>query len=98
MWAVGRKGCAYYRQGITEEKIEGEKWVCVEPPNGVQLKQISVNTIGVWAVDGGGKLQVRRDITEKFPGGTYWQVVHSDPPGSSEYFIILCQISKNFVL
>ncbi|KAJ8966147.1 hypothetical protein NQ314_003710 [Rhamnusium bicolor] len=56
VWATGKKGCAYYRLGITEERLEGEKWVCVEPPNGGHLKQISVNSIGVWAVDNRGQL------------------------------------------
>lgn len=85
VWAVGRKGCAFHRQGITEEKLEGEKWVCIEPPSGGQLKQISVNVIGVWALDNQGRLHLRKNITDKFPEGTYWQPVVPDPTILSEY-------------
>ncbi|XP_018569624.2 tectonin beta-propeller repeat-containing protein isoform X2 [Anoplophora glabripennis] len=80
VWATGKKGCAYYRLGITQQKLEGEKWVTVEPPNGEQLKQISVNTSGVWAVDFKGQLHVRKEITSVFPEGTHWQMIAADPP------------------
>lgn len=79
VWATGKKGCAYYRVGITENKLEGERWVCVEPPIGSQLKQISVNSAGVWALDNQGKLHVRREITATFPEGTHWQTITADP-------------------
>lgn len=80
VWVTGTKGCAYYRLGVTAEKLEGEKWVTVEPPNGEQLKQISVNVIGVWAVDHRGQLHVRKEITSVFPEGTHWQTIVADPP------------------
>ncbi|XP_072376481.1 tectonin beta-propeller repeat-containing protein [Diabrotica undecimpunctata] len=80
VWAVGRKGCAYYRFGITEEKLEGEKWICVEAPKGGQLKQISVSSIGVWAVDHQERIHVRKEITPTFPEGTHWQTIVADPP------------------
>lgn len=85
VWAVGRKGCAYHRHGITEEQIEGDKWVCVEPPSGGHLKQISVNAVGVWALDNQGRLHVRKDITDKSPEGTYWQTIQADPLILSNY-------------
>ncbi|XP_008194152.1 tectonin beta-propeller repeat-containing protein isoform X3 [Tribolium castaneum] len=79
VWATGKKGCAYWRAGINENKLEGERWVCVEPPNGGQLKQISVNCVGVWGVDHLGRLHVRREVTETFPEGTHWQTITVDP-------------------
>lgn len=79
VWATGKKGCAYVRLGITENKFEGERWVCVEPPSHGQLKQISVSLIGVWAVDHSGRLHVRREVTATFPEGTYWQTISPDP-------------------
>lgn len=80
VWAVGRKGCAFYRLGITDDKLEGEAWKCIEPPSGVQLKQISVNSIGVWAVDHHGRLYVRKEINQTFPEGSHWQLISIDPP------------------
>lgn len=79
VWATGKKGCAYWRTGINENKLEGERWMCVEPPNGGQLKQISVNSVGVWAVDHLGRLHVRREVTVTFPEGTHWQTITPDP-------------------
>ncbi|VEN49848.1 unnamed protein product [Callosobruchus maculatus] len=79
VWAIGKKGCAYVRIGITKEKLEGEKWVAVEPPNGGQLKQVSVNKAGIWAVDLHGRLHVRKEVSEKFPEGTHWQTILPDP-------------------
>ncbi|XP_074030994.1 tectonin beta-propeller repeat-containing peroxin 23 [Leptinotarsa decemlineata] len=80
VWATGKNGCAYFRVGITEEKLEGEKWICVEAPHKGQLKQISVSSIGVWAVDYRARLHVRKEITSSAPGGTHWQTLEPDPP------------------
>ncbi|CAH0558227.1 unnamed protein product [Brassicogethes aeneus] len=80
VWAVGRKGCAFYRLGVTEDKLEGEKWHCVEPPGGGQLRQISADVIGVWALDLQGRLHVRKEISKAFPEGTHWQLIDVDPP------------------
>lgn len=48
------------------------------------MKQISVGSIGVWAVDNLGQVLVRREISSiSLPEGTHWQVltnVPNDPP------------------
>ncbi|XP_066141762.1 tectonin beta-propeller repeat-containing protein isoform X2 [Euwallacea fornicatus] len=80
VWATGKKGCAYLREGIKEGNLQGERWVCVEPPVGAQLKQISVNSAGIWAVDTLGRLNVRKEITSTLPEGTHWQTISADPP------------------
>lgn len=90
VWATGKKGCAYFRLGITQENLKGDKWVTVEPPNGGQLKQISVNIMGVWAVDNKGQLHVRKEITATFPEGTHWQTIAADPPILSRLNWIFC--------
>lgn len=51
----------------------------VEPPAGVQLKQISVGTDVVWALDNNGRLCVRKEITSVFPEGSHWQIITNDP-------------------
>ncbi|KAL1491140.1 hypothetical protein ABEB36_011782 [Hypothenemus hampei] len=80
VWATGKKGCAYLRLGINQDRLEGERWICVEPPMGGQLKQISVNAAGVWAVDTLDRLNVRMEVSEKFPEGTHWLTIVADPP------------------
>ncbi|XP_060517887.1 tectonin beta-propeller repeat-containing protein isoform X2 [Cylas formicarius] len=80
VWATGKKGCAYVRRYITRELLEGERWTCVEPPPGAQLKQISVNSAGIWAVDTLARLNVRKEVTDVFPEGTHWQTIVPDPP------------------
>ncbi|XP_050309364.1 tectonin beta-propeller repeat-containing protein isoform X2 [Anthonomus grandis grandis] len=80
VWATGKKGCAYFRVGIKVDLLQGERWICVEPPAGVQLKQISVNAAGIWAVDTLGRLNVRKEVTSTFPEGTHWQNIVADPP------------------
>lgn len=79
VWATAKNGCAYWRLGITSDKIEGEKWVCVEPPSGCQLKQVSVGPAGVWCIDTNGKIHVRKEVAETFPEGTSWQTINVDP-------------------
>lgn len=79
VWATAKNGCAYWRLGITRDKIEGEQWICVEPPVGSQLKQISVGLAGVWCVDTRGKIHVRKEVSEMFPEGTSWQTIQVDP-------------------
>ncbi|KAK9870500.1 hypothetical protein WA026_008057 [Henosepilachna vigintioctopunctata] len=80
VWATEKKGCACVRVGITEDTLEGEKWIGVESPSGGALKQISVNTIGIWAVDNLGRLHVRINVSSSTPQGTHWQTITPDPP------------------
>lgn len=79
VWATARNGCAYWRLGISKDKLEGEKWVCVEPPIGSQLKHVSVGLAGVWCIDSNGKIHVRKEVTDTFPEGTSWQTINVDP-------------------
>lgn len=79
VWATAKNGCAYWRLGITKDKIEGNKWICVEPPPGCKLKHISVGLMGVWCLDTNGKIHVRKDVSESFPEGTTWQTIDVDP-------------------
>lgn len=65
--------------GITEDLLQGTKWQPVEPPNGAQLKKISVGSVGIWALDTNGRLYVRKEITNVFPEGTHWQYISIDP-------------------
>lgn len=79
VWATGKNGCGYWRLGINLDKVEGSKWVCVEPPVGSQLKQISVGLMGIWCVDTSGKIHVRKEVTPTFPEGSHWQTITVDP-------------------
>lgn len=87
VWATGKNGCAYSRMGIKEELLEGEKWQAVEPPNGAQLKRISIGPLGIWGLGTNGRLFVRKEITEVFPEGTHWQCISADPPILSKSFL-----------
>ncbi|XP_031344755.1 tectonin beta-propeller repeat-containing protein isoform X2 [Photinus pyralis] len=80
VWVIGKNGCAYWRVGITKDKLEGDSWASVEPPAGVQLKQVSVGKVGVWVLDKLGKLYIRKEVTPVFPEGTHWQCITADPP------------------
>lgn len=71
--------------GITEDKLEGERWMSVQPPNGSELKQISVNTIGIWAVDHLGKLHVRKEVSSNNPLGSHWQTIIATPTVLSRF-------------
>lgn len=83
VWAVGKNGSAYRRCGMNVENVCGDVWQAVDPPKGSHLKQISVGSIGIWAIDGQGQIVVRRELGNSFPEGTHWQVlpnVPNDPP------------------
>ncbi|XP_043272116.1 tectonin beta-propeller repeat-containing protein isoform X2 [Venturia canescens] len=80
VWAIGKNGSSYWRFGITAAKPIGEVWTNVEPPAGAHLKQISVGSNVVWALDDSGRLSVRREIQPKvFPEGTHWQTLPAMP-------------------
>lgn len=71
----------------------GTHWQNVEPPQGAQLKQLSVGKNTVWALDTNGRLSVRREIDAKvFPEGTNWQTlpyVPNDPIHIGEPILLL---------
>ena len=60
--------------------FSGDAWQNVEPPAGAHIRQISVGSNVVWALDTSGRISVRREIQAKvFPEGTYWQTLPSMP-------------------
>ncbi|XP_022901913.1 tectonin beta-propeller repeat-containing protein isoform X3 [Onthophagus taurus] len=79
VWATASNGSVFVRHGITMDLIQGVKWICIEPPPGNPLKEISVNQIGVWAVSDKGKLYVRKDISYSWPEGSVWHCIEVDP-------------------
>jgi tectonin beta-propeller repeat-containing protein 1 len=93
VWATGKNGSAYWRIGITPNKLEGDSWAGVEPPSGCQLKRISVGLTGVWALDNSGKLYVRKEVTRVFPEGTHWQCINLDPSIISELNYFFTNVS-----
>ena len=60
VWAVAKNGFAYWRYGINQDNPLGELWQPVEPPSGTTFKQISIGNAGIWALDTGGRLVVRK--------------------------------------
>lgn len=84
VWATTKSGSVYWRIGITADKLEGDKWIGVEPPSGSQLKQISVGQAGIWCIDNEGRIHVRKEVTCTFPEGTHWQTIVVDPPVASK--------------
>ena len=57
--------------------LSGSCWIQVipPPPGGSMLQYISVGGSAVWAVDTGGNLWRREEITPTFPEGTRWTFV-----------------------
>lgn len=77
--------------GIKDNLLQGEKWNCIEHPPGNPLKQISVNTIGVWAVSRKGNLYVRKDISHSWPEGSCWQSINVDPLITGIFLKLFCK-------
>lgn len=77
-------GAAYRRCGFSMENDCGTFWKLIDDaPKGTMLKQISVGSFSVWAIDGQGQLLVRREICDAFPEGSHWQILQNilnDPP------------------
>lgn len=77
-------GAAYRRCGFSMENDCGTFWKIIDDaPKGTALKQISVGSFSVWAIDGQGQLLVRREICDAFPEGSHWQIlpnILNDPP------------------
>lgn len=77
-------GSAYRRYGFSSEIECGTYWKAIEDaPKGTMLKQISIGTIGIWAIDSQNQLLVRREVCDSFPEGSHWQILQNipnDPP------------------
>lgn len=94
VWAIGKNGCAYTRLGIKEDLLEGTKWRSIEPPQGSQLKQISVGACSIWSIDNNGKMYVRKEITHVFPEGSHWQCINVDPSLTSINFYFRSKLAN----
>jgi len=57
--------------------FSGHFWQCVDPPDGGPIRQISVGSSGVWALDNNGRISVRYEVTRLFPEGTHWKALPS---------------------
>ncbi|KRT79436.1 hypothetical protein AMK59_7120, partial [Oryctes borbonicus] len=79
VWATAANGSVYVRQGIKVDLLQGNKWMCIEPPPGNPLKQVSVSETGVWAISRKGNLYIRKDISNGWPEGSCWQHFSVDP-------------------
>ncbi|XP_045618254.2 tectonin beta-propeller repeat-containing protein isoform X1 [Procambarus clarkii] len=79
VWGVSVTGEVVIRQGVTESKHEGEKWVLVPAECPMCSVCAGVDGCGVWAVSKDGRAHLRLGITKKTPQGTDW--VNIDSPG-----------------
>lgn len=80
VWAVAKNGTVYFRCGGTsEEEVHNGNWQPLASPPGVQFRQIAAGRAGVWAVDGSGRMVVRKEMTSTFPEGSHWQVLANVP-------------------
>lgn len=77
VWATGRDGSAWYRDGVTNSSQTGTCWYHVPPPSGVVLRQISAGDSEVYAVDKTStshrRLLVKRKIFVKLYQNTYFK-------------------------
>lgn len=75
---------AYRLCGFSVENVRGSFWKTIDDaPKNIVLKQISVGSVGIWAIDSHGQFLVRREVCGTFPEGSHWQVlpnVPNDPP------------------
>lgn len=69
------KGIAYRRCGFSAENECGTYWKVVDAPKGILLKQISIGSLGIWAIDGQGQVLVRQEVCDSFPCGSHWKVL-----------------------
>lgn len=81
VWGVLFNGCAIVRTGVTRDRLSGESWLDVKPPNvnsnGEQLAiandslmivQLSVGTNSIWCVTNDNRVWFRRGIKGELAG------------------------------
>lgn len=72
---------AYRRWGYSAENERGSYWKTIDDaPKNIVLRQISVGSVGIWAIDSHGQFLVRREVCGAFPEGSHWQILPNDPP------------------
>lgn len=82
IWAVGRKGELYYRDGSSKENISGSSWKLIETPkcntpfnpkSSVGVKCVSLTKYSAWVLLSNGLISVRTDITQEHHDGKHWK-------------------------
>lgn len=82
VWAVGRKGELYYREGITKENPGGSNWKLIETPkctftfnpkaaNGTKLVSLTYNA--AWVILMNGVIAVRTEVSIHQQEGKQWK-------------------------
>lgn len=82
VWAVGRKGELYYREGISVDNPSGSNWNLIEAPKNnigfahktnVSAKSVSLTKGAAWVVLTNGVTVVRTDVTKTHQDGKQWK-------------------------
>jgi hypothetical protein len=82
IWAVGRKGELYYREGLSEDNIAGTSWKLIEAPkcsdlftrkSNVSPKSVSLTKHSAWVLLANGAIAVRTEISQKQNDGKQWK-------------------------
>lgn len=86
VWVVAKDGSVFLRHGITDVAPTGQFWLQVHAPvTSGELKSISGGDNALWALDHGGKLWYRQDISPVFPEGTSWTHVPCVPSSPNAF-------------
>lgn len=62
VWLLCWDGSALVRTGVNRQQPQGDVWCSVQPPSGVELRQLSVGSDGVWALASDGRVFFRKDV------------------------------------
>lgn len=82
IWAAGRKGELYYREGVTKENPSGSNWKLIEAPKctfpmtqkgGVGAKLVSLTQNAAWVILTNGIVAVRTDVSKNLHEGKQWK-------------------------
>lgn len=82
IWAAGRKGELYYREGVTQENPSGSNWKLIEAPKctipftqktGVGAKLVSLTRNAAWVILTNGIIAVRTDVSKDLHEGKQWK-------------------------
>jgi tectonin beta-propeller repeat-containing protein 1 len=93
LWIVSYEGLIYFRSGVSRQSPSGQKWTKIENPTstsvdlngaGAGMRQVTAGKNSVWALNSGGAIFYRSDITETTPMGNKW---HSIPGNMSHISI-----------
>lgn len=82
IWAIGRRGEIYYREGISKEIPAGTRWKLIEHPKNTYpfnqkssggAKSVSLTESTAWVVLSNGAIAVRTDISKNQQDGKQWK-------------------------